>query len=66
MTTDVTPAQEYLRIPQVAALIGMSTGYVRKVIRLKQGPRVIRMPGGKSPVVSRAELTRWMEAQAQQ
>jgi hypothetical protein len=44
----------------------MSTAYVRKVIRLGKGPRVIRMAGGKSPVVSRADLTRWMEAQVQQ
>lgn len=66
MMPSETTTQEYLRISQVARLIGMSSSYVRKVIRNGSGPRVIRLAGGKTPVVSRADLTRWMEAQVQQ
>jgi len=60
-TTPVTP--EYLRVPQAAAIISMSTAFLRKCIRNGQGPTVVRL--GKSPVIPVAELRRWMDARVE-
>lgn len=60
-TTTVTP--EYLRLPQAARLISMSPAFLRKCIRLGNGPSVIRL--GKSPVVAVSELHRWMASRVE-
>ncbi len=61
--TTVAPEQEFLRVPQVATVIGMSAAFVRKVIREGKGPAVIRL--GKSPVISRRALAEWMQSRTE-
>jgi hypothetical protein len=56
---------DYLRYPgEFAQHVHVSIPYARKIRRLGTGPEVIRLPGGKATLVSRAAVSRWIEGLA--
>lgn len=58
-----TVPTEYLRLPEAAQYIRMSTQFLRKVHRAKQGPDRLRV--GKCLLFTKTALDTWLLARAE-